>query len=63
MEAAALAADQLVIQSRRCFPSGMKECPDCRKLFDPEPTSGEFYPDGADAIRDEFGLCALLRRM
>jgi hypothetical protein len=41
----------------------MKECPDCRKLFDPEPTSGEFYPDGADAIRDEFGLCALLRRM
>jgi hypothetical protein len=41
----------------------MKECPHCRELFDPEPTSGEFYPDCADAIRDEFGLCALLQRM
>ena len=36
----------------------MKEYPRCRKLFDPG-----FYPDCADAIRNEFGLCALLQRM
>jgi hypothetical protein len=41
----------------------MQECPQCRKLFGPVPTSGDFCPDCADAIRDEFGLPALLRRV
>jgi hypothetical protein len=39
----------------------MQECPQCRKLFDPIPMSSDFCPDCADAIRDEFGLPALLR--
>jgi hypothetical protein len=41
----------------------MQECPQCRKLFDPVPTSGDFCPDCADAIRDNFGLPAMLRRV
>jgi hypothetical protein len=41
----------------------MQECPQCRKPFDPLPTSGDFCPDCADAIRDEFGLSALLQRL
>jgi hypothetical protein len=40
----------------------MQECPQCRKLFNPVPASGDYCPDCADAIRDEFGLPALLRR-
>jgi hypothetical protein len=41
----------------------MQECPQCRKLFEPAPLSGDFCPDCADSIRDEFGLPALLRRL
>jgi hypothetical protein len=41
----------------------MQECPQCRKLFDPTPISGDFCPDCADSIRDEFGLPASLQRV
>ncbi len=41
----------------------MQECPQCHKLFDPVPTSGDFCPDCADAIRDGFGLPATLCRI
>lgn len=39
----------------------MQECPQCRKLFDPVPASGDFCPECADSIRDEFGLPTLFR--
>jgi hypothetical protein len=41
----------------------MQECPQCGKLFDPVPASGDFCQDCADAIRDDFGLPAMLRRV
>lgn len=41
----------------------MQECPQCRKLFDPVPTSGDFCPECADKIRDEFSLPALVERV
>jgi hypothetical protein len=40
----------------------MLECPQCGKSFDPAPTSGDFCPNCADAIRDEFGFTAVLQR-
>ena len=43
--------------------SQMQECPQCRKLFDPVPTSGDFCPDCADAIRDEFEIPAVFHRI
>jgi hypothetical protein len=39
----------------------MQECPQCGKLFDPVPTSGDFCSDCAEAIRDEGRLPALLQ--
>jgi len=39
----------------------MPECPRCQKTFDPVPTSGDFCPDCADVIRDEFGLSPVLQ--
>jgi len=41
----------------------MQECPQCGKLFDPVPTSGDFCENCADTIRDDFGLPALHRRL
>ena len=43
--------------------SSMQECPQCGKLFDPVPTSGDFCQECADAIRKDFGLPATLRRV
>jgi hypothetical protein len=45
---------------RRTYP--MQECPQCGKLFDPVPTSGDFCQECSDVIRDDFGLPAMLRR-
>jgi hypothetical protein len=43
--------------------SSMQECPQCGKLFDPVPTSGDFCQECGDAIRNDFGLPATLRRV
>ena len=40
----------------------MLECPQCGKLFDAVPTSGDYCLDCADAIRDEGGLTAIFKR-
>jgi hypothetical protein len=41
----------------------MQECPQCGKLFDPVPLSGDFCQACSDTIRDDFGLPAMLRRL
>src|ERR1700674_3158047 len=43
--------------------SQMQECPQCRKLFDPVPMSGDFCPDCTDTIRNEFSLPAIVERV
>lgn len=40
----------------------MQVCPQCNKPFEPQSMSGDFCPNCADAIRDEFGFAASIRR-